>query len=292
MTDKRRTLLVITLMVVGIGVMAYPVLSNYVNLVNGSYAIQELSAQLDDLALDELSHQRQLAEEYNAGLTGDLDGDAFGGQPHPGIQESYYDIMEFGNGIMGCIQIPDIGVELPIYHGVEENVLQKGAGHMPQSAFPIGGLGNHTVLTGHTGLPSAQLFTELTQLGEGSLFYISILGETLAYQVDQIHVVLPEETELLAPVAGYDHCTLVTCTPYGINSHRLLVRGTRVDLDPEVMQQHTESVANKGKTIPLTLLTAVSAEIALILAAIWILTRQESDNANLQTDEGDLHEIP
>ena len=134
-----------------------------------------------------------------------------------------------GDGMMGYIEIPEIDIYLPIYHGVSEEVLSKGIGHMPNSAFPIGGEGNHAVLTGHTGLPSAKLFTDLTELEEGDRFYIHILDLVLCYTVDQIKVVLPNEGQDLSIVPGKDYCTLVTCTPYGINSHRLLVRGIRTD---------------------------------------------------------------
>ena len=133
---------------------------------------------------------------------------------------------------MGYIDIPTIDAHLPIYHGTDEEVLAKGVGHVPDTAFPIGGIGNHSVLTGHTGLPSAKIFTDLTELAEGDLFYIHILNETLVYEVDQIQVVLPSQLDNLLPVADRDYCTLVTCTPYGINSHRLLVRGQRTTQQP------------------------------------------------------------
>ena len=133
---------------------------------------------------------------------------------------------------MGYLEIPGIDVELSIYHGVSDTVLQKGVGHVPTSALPIGGKGNHCILTGHTGLPSAELFTDLTELAVGDQFELHVLDEVLVYEVDQITVVLPHEVDALGPVRGRDYCTLVTCTPYGINSHRLLVRGIRV-LDQE-----------------------------------------------------------
>ena len=143
----------------------------------------------------------------------------------------YLQLLDFEDGMMGYITIAKIGVELPIFHGVGEAVLSRGVGHLPSSGLPIGGNGNHTVLTGHTGLPSAELFTDLTELEIGDMFFVTVLGEVLAYKIDQIKVVLPEETQDLLPVAGEDLCTLITCTPYGINSHRLLVRGRRIPAD-------------------------------------------------------------
>jgi len=148
-----------------------------------------------------------------------------------GAGEGYDSILDFGHGIMGYISIPMIDVKLPVYHGVSTEVLEKGVGHLPSSSFPIAGEGNHAVLTGHTGLPSASLFTDLDQMKEEDRFEVTIGGETMTYQVDQIKVVLPSETEDLMPVPGEDYCTLVTCTPYGVNSHRLLVRGSRVETE-------------------------------------------------------------
>ena len=205
----------VLLLLLGIGVLAYPSVSSYINRRNGSYAITEFRSRIEQADAEEIAKQRKLVEDFNAAL-------AAGQQP-----EGYADILNIAGGMMGYIEIPEIDVYLPIYHGVSEEVLAKGVGHMPETAFPIGGAGNHAVLTGHTGLPSAKLFTDLTQLGEGDLFYIHILNERLCYRVDQVEVVLPSEGQDLAAVPGEDYCTLVTCTPYGINSHRLLVRGTR-----------------------------------------------------------------
>lgn len=210
--------LALLLFMAGAAVMAYPAISSYVNQLHGSYVIQSLSDRVSQAESGELAEQRCLAEAYNAQLSGTGDGTAV----------DYYGILDYGDGVMGCIRIPEIGVSLPIYHGVGDEVLAKGVGHLPQSAFPIGGAGNHTVLTGHTGLPSAKLFTDLTKLEEGDVFYIQILEQTLTYQVDRIRVVLPDEAAALCPVPGEDLCTLVTCTPYGVNSHRLLVTGIRM----------------------------------------------------------------
>lgn len=205
------------LIATGLAVMLYPVLSNLYNQMTGSHAIQEFNEYISDQSEEILKEQRRLAEVYNASLK---DSEVV-------CEQAYEEIMDFGNGMMGYIEIPVIEVYLPIYHGVDENVLSKGAGHISGSAFPIGGEGNHSVLSGHTGLPSAKLFTDLAEVEEGDLFYIHIAGEVAAYEVDQITVVLPEEVDKLLPEEGKDYCTLVTCTPYGINSHRLLVRGHR-----------------------------------------------------------------
>lgn len=219
--SNRSTILIVSMMVLGIGVMLYPTISNWYNELTGSYAIQEFRETLADRTEQELAEQRAMAESYNATLRNE---GTITECPY-----AYNEIMDFGNGMMGYIEIPLIDVYLPIYHGVSENVLSKGVGHMSRTAFPIGGEGNHSVLTGHTGSPAAYLFTDLDEVKEGDQFYLYVLEETLAYEVDQILIVLPEEVDDILPEPGMDYCTLVTCTPYGVNSHRLLVRGHRVE---------------------------------------------------------------
>lgn len=217
MKKKITVFLSVLLLLIGVLVMAYPSVSSFINRQNGSYAIAEFDSIIAQMEHSEIEALLELAREYNLAI-------AAGIQP-----EGYEEILNLAGGMMGYIEIPKISVYLPIYHGVSEEVLAKGIGHMPSSAFPIGGVGNHSVLTGHTGLPSAELFTDLIELKEGDVFYIHILNEVLSYQVDQIKVVLPSEGQDLAIVGGEDYCTLVTCTPYGINSHRLLVRGIRAE---------------------------------------------------------------
>ncbi len=217
MRRKLTTLAVILLLVMGAGLLAYPAVSNWINTRNGSYAISQMHAQLLSSDEKQLLRQLQAAQAYNAGE----------------MAQDYDEILDFGGGIMGSIRIPSLDLELPIYHGVSQEVLAKGVGHLPQSDFPVGGAGCHSVLTGHTGLVSARLFTDLEKLQLGDVFYIHILENTLQYTVDQILVVLPSQEEALADVPGEDYCTLVTCTPYGINSHRLLVRGKRTEAAPQ-----------------------------------------------------------
>ena len=222
---NKSTILVVLMLIMGLGIMLYPTVSNWYNEVTGSFAIQEFKETLADRSEQEMAEQRAMAEAYNATLRNE--GTAVE------CPYDYNDIMNFGDGMMGYIEIPIIDVYLPVYHGVSESVLSKGVGHMSKTAFPIGGEGNHSVLTGHTGAPSAHLFTDLDQVKEGDIFYIYVLNETLAYEVDQILVVLPDEVDDILPIPGKDYCTLVTCTPYGINSHRLLVRGHRIEYSDE-----------------------------------------------------------
>lgn len=271
MGGKTRRLLVIVLMIAGIVVMIYPALSNYINTIHSSRAVQELSRRLENTDPGALEQQRALAEEYNEALSG--------GSPEPekngDILTQYDRILDFGNGVMGSISIPKIGVELSVYHGVSDTVLQKGVGHVPKSALPIGGAGNHCVLTGHTGLPSAELFSDLTKLTEGDVFYLQVLGQTLGYAVDRITVVLPHETEQLGPIPDRDCCTLVTCTPYGINSHRLLVRGQRIRLDPAEAALVETAHGEAEISVPVELILAGGAVAVLLTAALAVLLRRE-----------------
>lgn len=187
------------------------------------------------------------ARAYNNSLSEVAFPDPFG---HGGSLETagdYEEILNVDRGMMGVLEIPCIEVELPIYHGIAEDVLQKGVGHISQTAFPVGGEGNHTVLSTHRGLPDARLFTDLDELEPGDAFYIRVLGNNLAYEVDQVEVVDPGDVSLLKPEEGKDYVTLLTCTPYGINSHRLLVRGSRVNYVPEVKAQIQKKVVRTEK---------------------------------------------
>ena len=263
MTKKGKLIAVILMLLAGIGILSYPTFSDYVNTLDGSFAIRDLNSQLAKLEDTELQHQRSRAIAYNASI--------LEGKPDPA---AYSGILDFGSGLMGYIVIPKIDLNLPIYHGVSEETLAKGIGHMPDTAFPIGGTDNHSVLTGHTGLPSAKLFTDLTELAEGDVFCIQILNDTLFYQVDQIQIVLPSEADALSPVPGEDYCTLVTCTPYGINSHRLLVRGTRVETDPEVEEKLIPSDIQVEGNIPVSLIVAAAASGFLVAALMVVIFKK------------------
>lgn len=213
-TVKRRIILAGILLLMGTVMIIWPYVKDLMYEQTKTDTIRKYQRCLAKTNIDE---QQKQARGHNLVL-------------HEGgfISEEQYGItLNIYDGIMGILSIPSIELELPIYHGVKENALAKGAGHMPQSSLPIGGEGNHTVLTGHTGFPGAELFTNISDLKIGDIFHLSVLCKTLSYRVDQIKVVDPDNGEDLGAVAGKDYCTLVTCTPYGINSHRLLVRGER-----------------------------------------------------------------
>jgi sortase A len=222
-------------MAVGVCVLLYPVAGNLISKATTTFQIKNYDAAVSKI--DDTSRQAMLtaAQDYNAKLSGTITKDAFSAEDTANDQKDteYMSLLNV-DGIMGYIEIPNINIYLPIYHGTSEDVLQKGAGHLEGSALPVGGAGTHTVITAHRGLPSAKLFTDLDQLEIGDQFYLHVLGETLAYQIDQILVVEPTDTKALNAVPGEDYATLMTCTPYGINSHRMFVRGFRVPYVPKV----------------------------------------------------------
>ena len=214
----------------GIGVASYPVISNMVAQRHASTAIQNYDETVQSMDTEKLDAAKEAARRYNEQLGSALDRDAAGEAEDTGT--SYVDLIDVGESL-GYITIPKIDVNLPIYEGTSDDVLLKGVGHLEGSSYPLGGESTHSVLTGHRGLAEAVLFTDLDKLQEGDKFYLHIMDEVLAYQVDQVKVVLPEETDDLTIVQGQDYCTLVTCTPYAINTHRMLVRGTRVTYNGE-----------------------------------------------------------
>lgn len=192
--------------------------------MHASQAIASYVEAVEDLTKEEKAEMLKAAKRYN-------DSRPNGANFNLTAEElaEYNQILDItGTGIMGYIQIPSIGVNLPIYHTVEETILQIATGHIPGSSFPVGGKRTHAVLSGHRGLPSAKLFSDLDKLKEGDIFTITVLDKVVTYQADQIRIVLPEETDELGIVDGKDYCTLTTCTPYGINTHRILLRGHRI----------------------------------------------------------------
>lgn len=218
-------ILLICALIVGIGLMSYPFVSDWVNDKHQSRAIATYEQAVEDTSSADLQRMWDEAVAYNQTL----------GRTNNRFNLSDEEIERYnetldvtGTGIMGTVKIPKINVKLPIYHGTDDTVLQVAIGHIPGSSLPVGGEGTHVVISGHRGLPSARLFTDIDQLQEGDRFQLSVLGKTLTYQVDQIRIVEPDKLDDLAIQEGLDLCTLVTCTPYGVNTHRLLVRGHRV----------------------------------------------------------------
>lgn len=220
----------------GLAILIYPSLSEYLAERNSSRATVSYDDSVIRMEQERLETLREQAQEYNRRLA------AENGQDAPQTDENgepvslvdYWELLDpGGNGMMGYITIPRINVTIPIYHGTSEEILQVAVGHLQNTSLPVGGESTHAALSGHRGLPSRSLFTDLDQLEIGDVFYLKILNQTMCYTVDQIKTVLPNETQDLAITEGEDYVTLVTCTPYGVNSHRLLVRGTRTPYTPE-----------------------------------------------------------
>ena len=230
---KRRTTTIIIsviLFLFALGLTLYPVVANYVNQKYASEvhtAYLEVVEQADDTALQEA---KAMADRYNqAILPGTAATDAYSKEAILSASEDYdHQLNVTGDGIMGYIEIPAIQVNLPIYHGTGSDSLERGVGHLLGSSLPVGGDSTHAILTGHSGMASQKMFTDLVQVEVGDVFYLHILDETLAYQVRELNTVLPHDTSLLGISTGEDLCTLITCTPYGINTHRLLVTGSRI----------------------------------------------------------------
>ena len=244
------TLLLVLVFLVGLSLLLYPTVSDYWNSLHQSRAIASYAEQvatLDNAAYDALWAE---ARAYNDTLRTKTDRFTLTDEE---LAEYNATLNVPGTNVIGYIEIPKIDCYLPIYHGTDEATLQVGVGHLEGSSLPVGGAGTHCVLSGHRGLPSAKLFTDLDQLAEGDTFVLYVLDETLTYEVDQIRIVEPQEVDELAIEDGQDYCTLVTCTPYGINTHRLLVRGHRVEnaetgqaaarVSADAMQVDTAAVA-------------------------------------------------
>lgn len=216
-------ILLVLILLAGLSLLLYPSVSDYWNSFHQSRAIVQYAEQVSLLDEDQYEELWTSATDYNASLLERANSYILSDTQ----KEQYEELLNVsGIGVMGYIEIPSIDCSLPIYHGTEESVLQTAIGHLEWTSLPVGGESTHCVLSGHRGLPSAKLFTNLDKLVEGDVFMLRILDEVLTYEVDQILIVEPQETAELQIVEGQDYCTLVTCTPYGINTHRLLVRGT------------------------------------------------------------------
>lgn len=219
------TIGLILMMLAGVGLLAYPTVADWWNQRTAGYAIAEYESEVDALDPQTVEDMLARARAYNAVIATDPSR----WEPSETETEEYYACLDVsGTGIMGTVEIPSIGVNLPIYHGDSDEVLQTATGHMEGSSLPTGDAGTHAVISGHTGLPSAKLFTKLDTLKEGDTFIVHVLGMDFEYAVDQIKTVLPYEFDALEIDAEEDYVTLLTCTPYGVNTHRLLVRGIRV----------------------------------------------------------------
>jgi len=260
LTSNIITVVIVLVMIAGIGLLLYPTISEKWNALHQSRAISGYANQLKTTDVGELKKIRDIAVKYNEDLLSKADRY----NPSEEEMEEYMSTLDInGSGIMGYITIPKIDVKLPIYHTTDEAVLQIGVGHITGTSLPVGGESTHAVLSGHRGLPSAKLFTRLDEVHEGDSFFLHVLDKVLVYQVDNISIVLPEEANSIDIVDGKDYCTLITCTPYGVNTHRMLVRG-----------EHTETISEEEYA-------SRNYEDSVV-----------SESASAETNDSQGHEIP
>lgn len=244
---KRNTAIILAVVVflAALGLTFYPIISNQINAKYASEIQTSYEAVIEDTDNTALLKEREAAIRYNDSITpGAAEADSYSQEALKAASQDYETLLNVaGDSIMGYVQIPKINVSLPIYHGTGNDSLERGIGHLLGSSLPVGGESTHTILTAHSGMASQKMFSDLPQLKVGDVFYLKVLGETLAYQVDQINTVLPHDTTYLGIEQGEDLCTLVTCTPFGVNTHRLLVRGERIPYEEaEVIVETTQEV--------------------------------------------------
>lgn len=273
--NRITTLLLALVFLAGLSLLLYPTVSDYWNSFHASRAVAAYAQEVADLNGEEYDRLLAAARDYNARVAQRSNTFALTEEE----QAEYQSLLNMdGTGIMGYIEIPNIKLSLPIYHGTEESVLQIAVGHLDWSALPVGGEGTHCVLSGHRGLPSAKLFTNLDQLREGDTFTLRALDEVLCYEVDQIRVVEPQDTDALLPEPGQDLCTLVTCTPYGVNTHRLLVRGHRIENPDSADAIRVTSDAMQIE--PILVAPAVGVPLALLAVAALLLSDRRRKRKN------------
>lgn len=272
-TSNFITFLLILILFAGLSLLLYPTVSNYWNSFHQSRAIASYTEQVAQIDAGAYAKIWEDAQAYNRTLVGKT-----GRYDMTDEEREQYDRLldVSGTGVMGYLEIPSIKCSLPIYHGTGEAVLQIAVGHIEGSSLPVGGSGTHCVLSGHRGLPSARLFTDLDKLVEGDTFLMRVLDETLTYEVDQIRIVLPNELDDLEIEEGKDYCTLVTCTPYGINSHRLLVRGHRVENQEEPQNVRVTSDAVQIETLIVAPIVAIPMLVVLLAVLLLSGTKKKS----------------
>ena len=266
MKKKLSTILLVLVFLAGLSLLLYPSVSNYWNSMHASRAVAEYNTKVKELSAEDYDQILENARAYNQSLLNRSDSFSLTEE----LEKEYEKQLDVGDdGIMGYVEIPNINVSLPIYHGTDDSVLQIAVGHLEWSSLPVGGESTHCVLSGHRGLPSAKLFTNLDKLTEGDIFVIRVLDEVLSYEVDRIRIVEPDELDSLQIEEGKDLCTLVTCTPYGINTHRLLVRGHRVANESDGIRVTSDAIQIE----PVIVAPAVALPILLILLIVLLVSK-------------------
>ena len=290
--EKRRTIITISLAVLlfllALGLTVYPIFSSRYNEAHQSQIHTEYQDAVNALPDTAIPEARAAAQSYNEELWSSIvQYGSYSKDSVTSAMEEYAGLLDLtGTGTMGYVHIPKLAVSLPIYHGTEEETLDRGVGHLIGSSLPIGGSSTHAILTGHSGLASQKMFSDLDKLEVGDTFYLEVLNEFLAYEVDQINTVLPHDTAYLGLEEGKDLCTLVTCTPFGVNTHRLLIRGHRIAYTPEDEESPTIEPAETSEPVDSTweqeyekgvcFAIGVVVVICLILFLGWLMQRGES----------------
>ena len=282
---KRKILLILAAVfgfILSLGIALYPMVSTIYNEQHQSKIHTQFLQQVEDTDDSKLQEALQHARAYNAALNGILADENFSETALMGASEDYdAQLNVTGRGIMGYVSVPKINVTLPIYHGTDSGTLERGIGHLLGTSLPVGGDSTHSVLTAHSGMASQRMFSDLPQLKEGDVFYLEVLNETLAYQVDQIKTVLPHDTTYLGIEAEQDLCTLVTCTPFGVNTHRLLVRGHRIPYEEAetIIQQQEQADVKVSSTWQNEYIKGIAIGLGfvifflIIFLIIWLLRR-------------------
>ena len=290
--NKLVIFLFIPMILLGLGLLLYPFISNQISVGHYQKVIQTYDKKVSEETKDANNKLLMDAREYNRSLSFGEVVDVF---QNPEVKNSdrYLSILNINdNGMMGYISIPKIDVRIPIYHGTTSDVLQKGVGHLEGSSFPVGGESTHAILSAHRGLPSSKLFTDLDQLKKGDIFYIYILNQVLAYQVDQVLVTEPSETDALRIVDGKDYITLVTCTPYAINTHRLLVRGERIEYNEQVEKDIEVDYALSTADIILYISLVIALLLIVVAIICFIKSRKNRQNPkDVETNSSDIEVI-
>lgn len=266
-----------------LGLTLYPLISNQYNEQHQSQIHTAYQEQVEQMEDADILIARTMAVAYNEAMKPGVQGnDPYSQEALLIASQDYESQLDItGSGIMGYVEIPKINVTLPIYHGTDASTLETGVGHLLGSSLPIGGESTHAILTAHSGMVSQKMFSDLDRLEKGDVFYLEVLDETLAYQVDAIHTVLPHETELLTVSEGEDYCTLVTCTPFGVNTHRLLVRGTRIpyeeaeEIAAEIsVEEETASTWEEKYVNGILTGLCVVGILCIVGTTIWFLRRR------------------
>ena len=274
MKKHASTIIMVLIMLIGLSLILYPSFSDWWNSMHQSRAIANYDSILSNMSDEDYTHLFDSAMAYNQ----ELRNIKFPLMYYDEVK-GYYDLLDItGTGVMGYIDIPKIDVQLPVYHGTSEGVLQIGVGHVEGTSLPTGGKSTHCVLSAHRGLPSARLFTDLDKMEVGDIFTLTIIDRVLTYEVDQILIVFPYEVEPLYVQEGEDYCTLITCTPYGVNSHRMLVRGTRIENIEKA--KVIRVTADALRIEPILVAPAVAAPILLILLIILMLPKSRNKRRN------------